>query len=1005
LISSGSDLHNVPGISVFWKALFDKGSSGIAFFDSEARLIQCNQAFIDLLNSASPVLLRKELSQARLYDLLPGTETRYQEAYQNLLRGDTVKFSVSQQNESGISCLDLELIPLIENERLAGFTAAAADAGERHRVELGFVECQRRLNTMLSTLPGMAYRCRYQFGWAMEFVSQGSSGLTGYSPEVLLSRSQISYADLIHPNDRQAVWEEIQAAVNELKPYRVTYRIQAADGEEKWVWDQGQAVHDSSYKIQALEGFVYSLSERVMTQQLFTQRAEERSREFAAILEVSHSVASDLELKPLMNHILEQLKTIVDYDGAAVLVLDNNLLKILAYQGPIPQGDVLKYQFPLEKAGANREVIRLKQPMIIPDVLGNGELAQEFQKTAGDELDSTFGYVRSWLGVPLIVREQVIGMISIDHHQPDYYHTSHSRLALALANQAAVAIENAQLYASARQRADEAQTILAVQNAISSRLDAQSVLQMIADEARRLTGTEQSAVYLLDEDEFVISVTSGDVAPEMVGYRIPVEGSVAGLSVRSGKPFLIKDTEKDERVFGDIIRKVGAKCFVIVPLMSRSGPIGTITVANKYSGELGADDEWVLTMLASGAVVALENADLYREEQGLRLQADRRRRVAEGLRDILTVLNSDRPLNEVLEYIVAEASRSLDSKAAVIYRIKPGDPEYFLIEAVHNMPPGFRDLVELPLTDSEPNLSILRKEPYAIPDLSTRAARYEEMLQELPESLKTWVYQINNYFKAYLSVPLIVKEEVYGALSLYYDQPRIFSEDEIGLGVSFADQAALAIENARLRAQAATSAVASERSRLARDLHDAVTQTLFSASLIAEVLPRLWEKKPAEGQRRLQELRELTRGALAEMRTLLLELRPSALIEAETSELFRHLMEAFTGRARLPVEFTMDGDAELSAELKVALYRITQEALNNIAKHAGATQAFVSLRCLPELIELVISDDGIGFDPAAISPESLGMGIMKERADSIGARIAVTSEPSRGTEIRLVWKK
>jgi signal transduction histidine kinase len=278
-------------------------------------------------------------------------------------------------------------------------------------------------------------------------------------------------------------------------------------------------------------------------------------------------------------------------------------------------------------------------------------------------------------------------------------------------------------------------------------------------------------------------------------------------------------------------------------------------------------------------------------------------------------------------------------------------------------------------------------------------------MDELPESIREWLQIIRSRFHAYLSVPLVVKDEVYGALSLYYEQKRIFNEDEIGLVVSFADQAALAIENARLRTQAARSAVATERNRLARDLHDAVTQTLFSASLIAEVLPRIWDRNQDEGRRRLQELRELTRGALAEMRTLLLELRPSALIEAETPELFRHLMEAFTGRARLPVDFTMEGEVELAADVKVALYRITQEALNNIIKHANASQVTVVLRCLQEHVELTIADDGNGFDPASLSPESLGMGIMKERAESIGAKVIVTSQIGSGTQIQFVWKK
>lgn len=194
-----------------------------------------------------------------------------------------------------------------------------------------------------------------------------------------------------------------------------------------------------------------------------------------------------------------------------------------------------------------------------------------------------------------------------------------------------------------------------------------------------------------------------------------------------------------------------------------------------------------------------------------------------------------------------------------------------------------------------------------------------------------------------------------------------------------------------------------ERNRLARELHDAVTQTLFSSSLIAEVLPKLWERNPDEGRRRSEELRQLTRGALAEMRTLLLELRPSALIEADPGGLFRHLVEAFTSRTRVPAQFTSEGDRDLPPDVKVVLYRIAQEALNNVSKHAGARQVTLRLLSGPDQVELSICDDGRGFDLSAIPFEHLGLGIMQERAESIGARLSITSQIGEGTEVSVIW--
>ena len=200
-----------------------------------------------------------------------------------------------------------------------------------------------------------------------------------------------------------------------------------------------------------------------------------------------------------------------------------------------------------------------------------------------------------------------------------------------------------------------------------------------------------------------------------------------------------------------------------------------------------------------------------------------------------------------------------------------------------------------------------------------------------------------------------------------------------------------------LAQRAAEAAVLEERSRLARELHDAVTQTLFSASLIAETLPEVWASEPDEGRQLLRELLQLNRGAMAEMRTLLMELRPTALVEANLGDLIRQFGEAVTGRTGVPVTVKVESCQEpvdqvprLPSEVHVALYRIAQEALNNVVKHAEAQKVEVNLYCTstsgksgPEdAVVLFISDDGRGFDLNDVAPDRLGLGIIRERAAS-----------------------
>ena len=220
----------------------------------------------------------------------------------------------------------------------------------------------------------------------------------------------------------------------------------------------------------------------------------------------------------------------------------------------------------------------------------------------------------------------------------------------------------------------------------------------------------------------------------------------------------------------------------------------------------------------------------------------------------------------------------------------------------------------------------------------------------------------------------------------------------------------------RKQAEAALleAAAAAERNRLARDLHDSVTQALFSASLVAEVLPQVWQRDPEMGQQGLEELRLLTRSALAEMRTMLLELRPTALVETNLHDLLWQLTEAITGRAQLAAEFDIEPMPTLPPDVHITFYRVAQEALHNVVKHAEASQVAISLRVSPPISAqhdgdwrgqaiLHISDNGQGIDQGGTHAGQLGLGIMRERAEAVGAMLTVEGRPDRGTQVTLAW--
>ncbi len=245
---------------------------------------------------------------------------------------------------------------------------------------------------------------------------------------------------------------------------------------------------------------------------------------------------------------------------------------------------------------------------------------------------------------------------------------------------------------------------------------------------------------------------------------------------------------------------------------------------------------------------------------------------------------------------------------------------------------------------------------------------------------------------------------VIGYLNLDSSMPGFFTTFHADRLRIFAELAAIAIRNAQTFEQAQTQAAEEERQRLARDLHDAVSQTLFSANMIAETLPRLFERNPDDVLVGLDKLSQLTKGALAEMRTLLLELRPASFAQSDFQVLLEHLASAFMGRTQIPVQLRSKTQIALPPDVKIVFYRVAQESLNNAMKHARATQVWIRLEAEEGAVILSIEDDGRGFNLNGISAERMGLSIMRERAASIDATCQINSNIDEGTEVVLTWK-
>jgi nitrate/nitrite-specific signal transduction histidine kinase len=370
--------------------------------------------------------------------------------------------------------------------------------------------------------------------------------------------------------------------------------------------------------------------------------------------------------------------------------------------------------------------------------------------------------------------------------------------------------------------------------------------------------------------------------------------------------------------------------------------------------------------------------------------ADRTRELA-IMNSIISVASHSLDIQEILEDALIKTAEQMGFDAGAAFRFNP-DPTTSLLIAHRGIEADVA--IELVNRYAITNQGI---PPVYPKEVSTFG--FEDFQDE---KLRDRLSQLD--FQLLIFIPLSAKGRELGFFILGKHEPGRLSPEELSMLSSIGKQIGVALENARLYEQAEQTAISAERNRLARELHDAVTQTLFSANLIADVIPRIWKRNPEEGMQNLEELRQLTRGALAEMRTMLLEMRPESLARADIKSLLTQLADAYIGRVRVPVSLVIQGDCELTHEVKIVFYRVAQEALNNIAKHSGARQVDIHLECKPGQLHLCIQDDGLGFEPDSLPPGHMGIAIMRERANSIGASLKIESQPGQGTTVELDWK-
>lgn len=747
----------------------------------------------------------------------------------------------------------------------------------------------------------------------------------------------------------------------------------------------GKAEFDHN-DLELLMAFANQAAAAIENARLFDAQ-QRRAEQFRLLSEVGARITSLLGVDELLDETARLVSEVLGYYLVNIGLIDGDDLVIEARAGRRrDDAPFVDLRLRVDGREVAARVARTGEPLLVPDVNRDAE----YVVMPGS------GETQSELAVPLKTKSGVMGVLDVQSERVRAFDESDVTVLQSLANLAAIAIEEARSFDAEQRRAEQFRVISEVGRQITSVLAIDDLLREIVRLVKETFGYYLVGISLIEGDELVIKAGAGppfdDPVFEPRRFKVGREG-VTGWVAGTGKPLLVPDVSQEPRYRG-LSESAQSRSELCVPLMTKEKVIGVLNVESDELSAFDERDRVVLQSVAGYAAIALEEARLFDAEQR---RAEQFRAISEMGHHITSILAVDELIEEIVHLLKNTLGYYLVSIALI-----EGDELVFKAGAGPRWDDPLFQPIRLKLgQEGITGWVAATGEPLSVPDVSQ-----EPRYIALSDPIET---------RSELVVPLKTKTGVIGVLNVESDRLNAFDESDLAVLQSLAQQAAIAIENARLYEQAQHAAALEERSRLARDLHDAVTQSLFSASLIGEVVPAIWESDQEEGRQLLQELRQLTRGALAEMRTLLLELRPAALDEASLDELLGQLAEVVTGRTGVPVEVTVEGQCELPSDVHVALYRIAQEALNNVVKHAHASQVEVSLRCtatpdgpndgVQQRAELLVRDNGRGFDPSGVPPDRLGLGIIHERVQAIGAMLEIDSQPDLGTQITVVWKR
>jgi signal transduction histidine kinase len=541
--------------------------------------------------------------------------------------------------------------------------------------------------------------------------------------------------------------------------------------------------------------------------------------------------------------------------------------------------------------------------------------------------------------------------------------------------------------------------LLDVGRFLTRELDEHVVLGRVLETAREITGARYAALGILNErhsglDEFL---TSGidEEARQAIG-DLPRGRGVLGVLIEHPEPLRLRDVGQHPNSYGFPAGHPEMHSFLGVPVVIRGRVWGNLYLTEKADGEFTEADEEAAVILADWASIAIENARLYESSERRRKELEKAFRGLEATRDVAVAIGGEIALEHVLELIV-KRGRTLVNARSLVIMLRDGE------ELVVHTGAGHLEVltgVRLSISESTSGQVLERRRPERISDVASR-------LRIDPRA-----FGVTDPRTALL-VPMLYRGNAMGVLAAFDrgEEGDAFTDDDEQMLRTFAASAATAVALAQRvqsdRLRSSLAAAEAERGRWARELHDETLQGLGGLRvLLSSALRR---SDPERSQQAMREAVEHIEREIGNLRAIITELRPAALDELG----LRTAIEALLDRHRDQDDFQIEreitlpvpaqGQARLDADLESTVYRLVQEALTNVAKHAGASRVLVRLAESDGEVLIEVQDDGRGFDPNAVSP-GFGVAGMHERVSLAGGTLNVESG-DHGTLLRACLPK